>query len=407
MNILFISSLFPNSLQLNRGVYSLQIVREMARFANVRVVAPFPTLGMFSFIDSIKKYRTNLPIPDIETIDSLTIYHPRYFAVPKMGFLHPNTLYTTLKPLIRQIHAEWAIDAVNSHWLFPDGVAVQRICATLGIPVMLTPLGTDLNSYLGFRFRRGQIRDSLIGADRVSLLNREMFRICEGLGVSPSRMVIIPNGVDTRKFNILDRSQCRKDVGLADDRKIILFVGNLVPVKSVDTLFKAFAANSGALTASAKLVIVGSGYLEMELKNLAASLKVSDYVTFIGTVKHESLPVWMNAADCLCLPSLSEGHPNVMMESLACGTPVVASSVGSVPDFIDSDTGFTIRPLDVEDLAAKLLACINTNYDRRGVRSRVAKYTWENCGNRYVEEITKILPIGSFDKSKMDVEIAL
>lgn len=390
MNILFVSSLFPNTLQPNRGVYSLQIAREMAQFANVRVVAPFPTLGMFSFIDSFKKYKTNLPIPDVETIDGLSVYHPRYFAIPKMGFLHPNTLYISLEPLIRQIHAEWGIDAVNCHWIFPDGVAVQQICSNLNIPVMLTPLGTDLNSYLGFRLRRRVIRNALIGADRVSVLNSEMFRICTGLGVEPSRLATIPNGVDIIKFTILDRSQCRKELGLAVAGKIILFAGNLVPVKSVDTLLKTFAANAGALMEAARLVVVGSGHLEAELKLLAEKLNIAGAVSFVGTVGHDSLPIWMNAADCLCLPSLSEGHPNVMMEALACGTPVVASAVGSVPDFIGPETGLTIHPQDVEELSTKLLQCINTNYNRETIRNRIVEYSWKNCAQKYVEELRSI-----------------
>jgi glycosyltransferase involved in cell wall biosynthesis len=391
MNLLFVSSLFPNSLEPNRGIYSLQIVREMARLGELKVVAPVASLGKLAFLDSLKNYRTNLPVPECETIDGLSVYHPKYFAVPKMGFLHPLTLQSVLAPLIGKIHAEWGIDAVNCHWICPDGVAVQRICASLGIPVMLTPLGCDLNSYLGFRLRKGAIQNALLGADRVSVLNRQMLETCNNLGMSSSRLTVIPNGVDTEKFTILDRRMCRKKLGLPVEGKIILFVGTLDPVKGIETLLRAFATLTRTGPALARLIIVGGGFLEQDLRRLSDRLEVTESVLFVGAVKHEELPFWMNSADCLCLPSLREGHPNVMMESLACGTPVVASHVGSVPDFVDTVTGWTSRPSDPEDLAAKLVLCLSKNYDREAVRNRVADHTWKKCALRYLDEIGKIL----------------
>jgi glycosyltransferase involved in cell wall biosynthesis len=389
MKILFVSSLFPNSLQPNKGIFSFQIVREMSRLSELRVIAPVPSIGVLSCLDSLKNYRTNLPISDIELIDGIHVDHPRYFAIPKMGFLHPATLYTSLVPLINKIHSAWGIDVVNCHWIFPDGVAVQRVCAAIGIPVMLTPLGSDIHKYGGFRLRRSVLRNALLGADRVSVLNSPMWEVCKELGVSLSRLTIIPNGVDTAKFTLLDRTESRKALGLDDSGRIILFVGNLDPVKGIDTLLRALAILNKINKNKVKLIIIGSGYLEQKLKQLANILGIIDSVFFVGSVKHENIPIWMNAADCLCLPSISEGHPNVMMESLACGTPVVASSVGSIPDFIDNESGFTSRPSDFEGLAANLANCMKIEYNRVKVRNRVADYTWENCAKNYLQELQK------------------
>jgi teichuronic acid biosynthesis glycosyltransferase TuaC len=393
MNLLFLSSLFPNSLEPNRSVYSLQIVRELAHLADLMVVAPIPSLGILQCLDAFKKYSTIQQIPAFEEMDGLPVYHPKYFAVPKMGFLHSSTLHAALEPLIRKIHSEWKIDAINCHWLFPDGVTAQRICSSLGIPLMLTPLGCDLNKYLDFKFRKNAIRQALLGADRVSLLNKHMLEICSSLGVVPSRMTIIPNGVDTDKFTISDRSLCRNELGLHEQGKIILFVGTLDPVKGIDSLIRAFAAINRETVLKARLVIAGSGYLDKELKGLVESLGISNSVTFLGAVKHEKLPVWMNAADCLCLPSLREGHPNVMMEALACGIPVVASAVGSIPEFIDSTSGYTTDLSNDDDLYSKLILCLKTDYAREVIRNRVANYTWKSCALRYLEEIKKIVHV--------------
>lgn len=390
MNLLFVSSQFPNSLAPNRGIFSLQIAREMAGLARMRVIAPVPTLGPLRVIDGLKRYRTNLPVPASETIAGLTVEHPRYLALPRMGFLHHRGMYDALRPVIRRLHRESPLDAVNCHWLFPDGVAVQKICAELGIPVMLTALGCDLNLYSTFRFRRGAIRAALAGAQRVSVLNSAMRDTCSRLGVAPDHVAVIPNGVDTDIFTILDRSACRAELGLPADGRVILFVGSLDPVKGIDTLLRAFGALSPRLLEPTRLAVVGGGHLEQPLKALAVELGLADRVTFAGPVSHARLPVWMNAADFLCLPSLREGHPNVMMEALACGTPVVGSAVGSVPDFIDGATGFLATPGDAADLADKLGRCLAVTYDRSVVRGRVEHFTWRDCARAYVTELERI-----------------
>lgn len=390
MNVLFVSSQFPNSLAPNRGIFSLQIAREMAGLARVRVIAPVPTLGPLRVIDGLKRYRTNLPVPASEIIGGLPVEHPRYLALPRMGFLHHRAMYGALRPVIRRLHRESPIDAVNCHWLFPDGVAVQRICAELGIPVMLTALGCDLNLYSTFRFRREAIRAALAGAERVSVLNSAMRDTCSRLGMAPDRVAIIPNGVDTDLFTILDRSACRTELGLPADGPVVLFVGSLDPVKGIDTLLRAFALLSGRHPVPPRLAIVGGGHLEQPLKALAEELGLSDRVEFAGPVGHSRLPVWMNAADCLCLPSLREGHPNVMMEALACGTPVVGSAVGSVPDFIDGATGFLAAPGNADDLADKLGRCLAASYDRNAVRGRVEHFSWRDCARAYVAELARI-----------------
>ena len=314
-----------------------------------------------------------------------------YFAIPKAGFLHAATMRAALGPCIRDIHREWGIDAVNCHWLFPDGAAAQRVCARLGIPVMLTALGCDLNEYPGYMLRRQVIRRALREADRVSVLNQEMRGACLALGVDGSRLTVIPNGVDTRAFSILHRAASRKTLDIPEQGRLILFVGSLDPVKSVDTLIRAFAALRRAREGSERLIIAGRGYLESQLKRLSAEVGAAAAISFVGAVEHRALPLWMNAADCLCLPSLREGHPNVMMEALACGTPVVGSHVGSIPEFVDESAGFSFRPGDHDDLAAKLGLCLGTSYNRESIRARVANHTWKRCAERYAEEIARVV----------------
>ena len=393
MRVLFISSIFPNAVQPDLGIFSLHIVREMALKAEVRVIAPVPSLGLFNFVDRFKKYRTDLPIPETETIEGVTVYHPSYFAAPGMGFLHHITMQGVLEPLIKEVHDEWHIDAVNCHWLFPDGVAVQRVCHKLGIPVMLTALGCDLNRYARLPARRRPIRQALVETGKVSVLNQQMAKKCLDLGVSPQKLCIIPNGVNLGQFSIKDPQTCRLALGLPADGKIVLFVGSLVEVKNVENLIRAFKLVTEGRK-NAKLVLVGSGHLHDDLLLSARSLGIGEFVDFVGQVNHELLSDWMNAADCLCLPSIREGHPNVMMEALACGVPVVASLTGSIPDFINDANGLTIRhPQNYLEISEKILSCLSLDYDREQVRQSISAFSWDHCARTYLEELQTLAPV--------------
>lgn len=390
-NILFISSQFPNVASPTNGVFSLQLVRQMSAMASISVISPVPTLGRLSFINSLKNYKT-ADVPAKTSIDGITVYHPAYMAMPKLGYLHASAMYKTLLPLVASLHKARKIDAVNCHWIFPDGVAVQKICAELNIPVMLTALGTDINYYTRFFMRRKAISRALAGAGKVSVLNSDMFDKCLKLGVKPEKLVVIPNGIDLEKFKIIDKARCRTRLKMPLDGKAVLFIGSLVPVKGVESLINAFAILlRNQKQTPVKLYLIGQGHLESRLKAMASSLKIEGDVRFVGPVAHESLSEWLNAADCLCLPSVNEGHPNVMMEALATGTPVVGSAVGSIPDFINRATGFLTAPSDENDIADKLAACLATSYKKEAVRARVQDYSWTACASRYMEELRGIM----------------
>jgi len=394
MNILFISSQFPNSKEPNRGIFSYQIVNELTLLADVKVIAPLPTIGYLKFLDRYKKYKTNINLPKFEMIKSIPVYHPKYIAFPGVGLFHPWGYQRSIETLVSDINKNWPISAVNCHWLYPDGVAVRRICEKLNIPLMLSALGTDLNQYCQHRIRGGLIKRALSGASKVSVLNLEMFNKCVSMGVPRDKLVVIPNGVDAEKFVIKDKALCRQKLGIDLNLKMLLFVGSLVPVKNVKNLILSMSllVKNGNNLAT-KLYIVGSGFLEEELKALVSELELNDKIIFIGQVQHDDLPLWMNAADCLCLPSFSEGHPNVMMESLACGTPVLGSRVGSIPDFVNDDrqNGAVIDPSDLCDIVEKLSRILTRTYCRKSISGGVAGYTWQNCSEKYYNELYALL----------------
>ena len=394
MNILFISSQFPNSVEPNKGTFTKHIASALAKKHSLHVISPIATVG-WGYLNRFKKYPLALPSQKLEALGTIPVHYPQYFAIPFFSSLHHLSLYRSLAKVINQINQSWHIDAINCHWLYPDGVAAQKICENLKIPVMLTALGSDLNRYLKFKLRQSIILRAMRNADAVSVLNHEMFDLCVSSGINHEHVSVIPNGVDLNKFVIRDQGACRSKLSIPPDHRIVLFVGSLYPVKNVATLISAFHMLSRETGSGAEvlLYIAGNGYLKDELKSLAASLSLTDKVVFLGQVPHEELPFLMSAADCLCLPSFSEGHPNVMMESLACGTPVVGSKVGSMPDFLDPEVGVLVSPHSVDELAMALRKCLGKQYDRASIRRRVADFTWERCADSYCSCLETIVRV--------------
>ncbi len=166
--------------------------------------------------------------------------------------------------------------------------------------------------------------------------------------------------------------------------KTVLFVGNLVPVKGIDRLFRAMAE-----LPQARLRIVGDGPLRRKLARLAVKLGIHDRVDFLGRKPPKEVADLMRAADVLCLPSRSEGMPNVVLEALACGAPVVATAVGEIPFLIrDGVNGAVVAGEDDDTVAAGLAAALRTvlerDWDPQEISAGVRDYTWENAARTIV-----------------------
>jgi glycosyltransferase involved in cell wall biosynthesis len=157
------------------------------------------------------------------------------------------------------------------------------------------------------------------------------------LGVHADRVVVIPNGVDSSKFFPVPREEARAKLGLPR-KTMLLSVGHLTPVKGFDLLIRAFKLiiDAGQET-NLHLAIVGQGEARKELEHLVSSLNLNAHVQLVGAVPHRELYLWYNAADLFCLASSREGCPNVLLESLACGIPVVGVRIGGIPEIINAD----------------------------------------------------------------------
>jgi glycosyltransferase involved in cell wall biosynthesis len=297
--------------------------------AGSMVIAPVP---WFPFEKPLfGRYAAFARVPREELRYDISVLHPRYPLLPKLGMSSaPVLMYAALRSALAEIlKSRFPFDLIDAHYFYPDGVAAVMLGRSLGKPVVITARGTDVNLISQYRLARWWLRWAArrsAGIVAVSEALRE--RLIE-LGAPSRRIEVLRNGVDLDLFAPSDQAAARRDLGLKADGRVVLSVSSLVRWKGVDLVIRAVAA-----LPSAHLVIVGEGPEASALRRLAEGLQLSERVRFLRPLPQDRLASLYNAVDVLVLASAREGCPNVLLEALACGTPVVAAAVGGVPEIV-------------------------------------------------------------------------
>jgi len=383
MKILTFTSLFPNQARPDFGIFVFQRTSHLARRPGnlVQVVAPVPYFP--SWIPS-RRWGTYGQLPRQEKVGNLDVYHPRYPLLPAVLMpLHGLLMFLGSLRLARRLHREFHFNCIDAHYLYPDGLAAVLLGKMLGLPVFLSARGTDINVFPSFRTIRPMLLWGLRSAVGIVAVAAALKSAIVNLGLPPESVCVIPNGVDLERFHPYDQSEARRALGLPTDAKISLSVGSLTEVKNQKLLISAFAKISERRP-ELKLFIVGEGPLRSALENLIRELRLEEKVFLTGPRPNEELALWFSAADVSCLTSLREGWPNVLMESIACGTPVVATRVGGVPEIICSPELGAIAEQDADSVAAMLQFALAKQWNRKALTLHAQRRAWDAVAEEVV-----------------------
>lgn len=390
LNVAVISTLYPNESIPTRGVFTAHIVGSLKSYCNVLVISPLPWFPRNRLFNKFKNWREFTYVPKHDYMNGVEVYYPRYFIIPKFfTFLHPLFMLPPLYFLLLRLKHQGKVDVIKTHWIFPDGVASTIVSKILGIGQVLVALGCDITHFPFLPFRGKQIVWALRKADTVMVVSEDLGRRVEKLGAARSKIKLAPDGVAFCIFKIYDRDLCRDELSIPKDATIILQVASLDEVKATRYLVEAAAILKKVLNKKLYVYVIGDGHLKNDLVKQARLLGVDDIVSFEGCKSHEDIAKWMNIADVFCLTSIREGRPNVVIESIACGVPVVASAVGGVPELINSDNGFLTEPENPDDIAKKLKMAIDKEWDRSKIASTVSHLTWDKAGKIYYDVLCK------------------
>jgi len=372
MKILTFSTLFPNAAQPHHGIFTETTLRQQLATGEVqaKVVAPIPWFPVDSAL--FGKYSASAKAPRVETRLGVEVFHPRYVVIPKIGMYGaPLTMALAAKGIIgRMLDEGYDFDMIDAHYFYPDGIAAIMLGKYFNKPVMISALGTDINLILQYPLARRLIRwageQSAAMVAVCEALRIEMIR----LGMDGSRITTLRNGVDLTLFRPVDRAAVRKSLSM--DRFTLLSVGHLDPRKGHEHIIAALPA-----LPDVDLVIVGSGAGRKKLEALAASAGVADRVTFAGPLPQARLRDYYGAADALVLASSREGWANVLLESMACGTPVVASNVWGTPEVVRGPAAgvlmSSLTPQGVADGVRELRAAYP---DHAATRAYAEGFSW-------------------------------
>ncbi|MFW2404281.1 MAG: glycosyltransferase family 4 protein [Gammaproteobacteria bacterium] len=338
---------------------------------NASVVAPVPWFpASFGFFG---RYARFAKVAKSETRHGVSVAYPRYLVIPKIGmtvapWLLAMSQFGRFRRLRQQSPEPFVIDA---HYLYPDGVAASLLGRWLGLPVVLTARGSDVNVFTKFAAPKAMIRSALKHCERVITVSEALRAKLLELDVPPDRVVTLRNGVDLERFRpSADREGLRKSLGFSGTT--LLCVGNLVELKG-----HALAIEAVASLPDVDLVIIGEGPLETRLCALIDDLGIGDRVRLLGNRPQSELADYYCAADALLLPSSREGMPNVVLESLACGTPVLATGVGGVPEIVNSPAaGVIIEERSGPGIVVAVRSLMASYPDRSATRSCAEELGW-------------------------------
>ena len=390
MRILTYSSILPNSLQPTQGIFTFQRLGALSRRPgnHVDFVAPIPYAPSWLPKGSRPRYTC---IPSQETMEGLRIFHPRYALIPKISMpWHGRLMYLGTHKTVEQLHLENPYDLLDAQYIYPDGYAGVLIAKKLGIPVVLSALGTDVNVFPKFKRIAPKIRWALNEADGILAVSNSLKATTAAAGASAEKIRVIGNGVDTTRFHPLDRAEARRALRIEGPGPFVISVGTLDPNKGHQLLIAALAELTGRYPAM-KAYIAGEGPYQSALTTLIREKKIADRVVLIGKRPHAELNSWFNAANVSCLLSEREGWPNVLLESLAAGTPVIATRAGGIAEVISSPALGTLVERTVPAITAALDAALKHEWDRPALVAYAAQRTWDKVAEEIEDHFRTIL----------------
>jgi glycosyltransferase involved in cell wall biosynthesis len=383
LRIALVTPILPLAHDRTRGRYIFETATALARRADVRVyfqLNRYPEAGPLG-------WRTLLrgAVDEPCAIDSLDV---ECFSYPSIQFatrlLNGLTSSRFLTPRV----AEFAPDVVIGYWVYPDGFAALRAARSLRVPCVVGALGSDVHVRSGIAsWLTGRV---IRRADALVTVSEAMRTAAvRDFGADRARVHTIVNGFNTGVFRPGPMQAARLELGLPPDGRLIVYVGRLVPAKGLRELLTAFGRLAQQVP-DCRLALVGDGPMQAELARLLSEAGLESRVILTGGLEPPAVAGWVRASDLLTLPSWSEGYPNVVVEALACGRPVVATDVGGTREIVDAFNGILVPPRNPAALLQALCDALAGSWDHAGIAARM-KRTWDDVAEETLQVCKQVI----------------
>jgi len=386
IRILTFSSLYPNAIQPTNGIFVENRLRHLldSGEVEVKVVAPVPWFPITS--SAFGKYGNYAKVPAYEIRHGIEIHHPKYPVIPKIGMsISPLLMANAVSKSIQNILDQgFDFDLIDAHYFYPDGVAACILSKRFGKPFVVTARGTDINLIPKYHIPKKWI---LWAAKK----SHAMISVCQalkdemvGIGIAKDKITPLRNGVDLDFFKPDNREEIRKQLNITG--MTLLSAGYLIERKGHHLIIEALSSFPGV-----RLYIAGDGEMTTQLNKLAENRGVLDRVTFLGSLTPDSLRNYMVAADALVLASSREGMANVLLESIACGTPVIATPLWGTPEVVAApEAGVLTKDRSVQGIVEGVNRLFANYPNRELTRHYAEKFSWNETTHGQLEIFRRI-----------------
>ncbi|ANB24388.1 glycosyltransferase [Alteromonas stellipolaris] len=358
--LLFFTNLHPLPWQETRATYNLEETKHLSEHYNIKKLIPVPWFTWLKQV-LVKGYRA----------DKDTCLFP-FFYVPKlMTSLHPLflgiSMVISVKPLLWMLSAKRVI----ASWAYAEGVCAAFFKGFVGNKLIIESLGSDINALMTKPLHKRQMKWAFKKASFVTGKSQALVTAIKS-HISQVKTEVVYNGVDFDSFTL------RTSPVFESATINLVFIGSVIKTKGIFELIDAIALLK-AQNISINLDLVGAGAQMNELKEKINQLGIADSVNVVGPIPHESLMSFIHKSDALILPSYREGVPNVVMESLSTGTPVIVTKVGGIPEVVkDNVNGIFIGALSAQSVSEAILQARNVTWQRETIRASISHLTWTN-----------------------------
>ena len=363
------TNLYPTRADPMRGSFNRQQFSHLGRLHELLILVP--TAKRWPCRPRARREAPRDPHRDGPEVTNYRVWHP-----PLVGrWSNARILYLTTR-----IFLAGELRAKQPHYIlgsfaYPDGVAAALLARWLGVPAFIKVHGSDINLMADGGPRGRQIRWALRRVDGVIAVSRALVDRVTSLGADPRNTLLLYNAVDRELFRPKNRSVCRRRLHLPDGRHSLLYVGNLKREKGVMDLAEAFF-QMAAEDRDLDLEIVGTGPLERELEARVTAKGLGRRIHLHGSRPHEEIAEWLGACDVLCLPSHAEGVPNVVLEALASGRPVVSTRVGGVAEVLSERAGKLVEPGEPQALASAIRQVLSAEWPAEELSRTLVASDW-------------------------------
>ena len=382
LKVTLVTPIFPIPAQPYRGHSEYQIALALSKRADVNVICPFPRYPKW-FQPTYDHRHPDLSYspPGVAT---------RYFEYPALPGLTRCANGLVCAKYIERSFRERRPDVACNFWLYPEGYATVAAARRLGIPAVVGSIGSDLNRFAD-PVSRWLTRLAMKRATFVVTKSEHLRERAIRMGINPAKVQTIRNGCNPNVFHLRDRGAARVQLAIDDKTELILFVGRLDTAKGIEELLEAFASLASRRP-NLRLAYVGDGPGSGHLRSKAKHLGLEDRVILNGACSSQNVAQWLAAANVLALPSYNEGYPNVVIEALSCGRPVIATNVGGILELVNEESGILIPPRDSRALAEAIEKAMERRWDERSISEQFRR-GWDQAADellRICELATKL-----------------